>query len=34
VVAEGDVPIVAIRLSSMRLVRPRQWGACWLGCEL
>ena len=34
VVAEGKVPIVAIRLSSMRLVRPRQWGACWLGCEL
>ena len=34
VVAEGEVPIVAIRLSSMRLVRPRQWGACWLGCEL
>jgi hypothetical protein len=33
VVAEGDVPIVTIRLSSMRLVRPRQWGACWLGCE-
>jgi hypothetical protein len=18
----------------MRLLRPRQWGACWLGCEL
>ena len=34
VVAQGEVPIVAIRLSSMRLVRPRQWGACWLGCEL
>ena len=34
VVAEGEVPIVAIRLSSLRLVRPRQWGACWLGCEL
>lgn len=32
--AEGDVPIVAIRLSAMRLMRPRQWGACWLGCEL
>ena len=31
---EGEVPIVAIRLSSMRLVRPKQWGACWLGCEL
>ncbi len=34
VVSEDEVPIVAIRLSSMRLVRPRQWGACWLGCEL
>ena len=32
--AEGDVPILSIRLSGMRLLRPRQWGACWLGCEL
>ena len=32
--SEGDVPVVAIRLSSMRLLHPRQWGACWLGCEL
>ena len=31
---QGDVPIVAIRLSGMRLLRPRQWGACWLGCQL
>ena len=31
---EEEVPIVAIRLSHMRLSRPRQWGACWLGCEL
>ena len=31
---EGEIPIVAIRLSGMRLLRPRQWGACWLGCEL
>jgi hypothetical protein len=28
------VPVVAIQLSKMRLLRPRQWGACWLGCEL
>ena len=28
------VPIVSLRLSQMRLVRPRQWGACWLACEL
>ncbi len=32
--AEGDAPVLAVRLSSMRLVHPRQWGACWLGCEL
>jgi transposase len=29
-----EVPVVAIQLSKMRLLRPRQWGACWLGCEL
>ncbi len=27
----GDVTVVAIRLSSMRLLRLRQWGVCWLG---
>jgi transposase len=26
--------VVRIRLSEMSLRRPRQWGACWLGCEL
>jgi len=31
----GDsVPIVSLRLCQMRLVRPRQWGACWLACDL
>ena len=25
--------IVQIRLSGLRLCRPRQWGACWLACE-
>jgi len=25
---------VGIRLSEMRLHRPRQWGACWVGCKL
>jgi hypothetical protein len=32
----NDSPIsnVGIRLSEMHLERPRQWGACWLGCEL
>ena len=29
-----ELPIVRIRLSQMSLRRPRQWGACWLGCEL
>lgn len=28
------LPVVRIRLSEMSLRRPRQWGACWLGCEL
>jgi len=32
----NDSPIasVGLCLSKMRLERPRQWGACWLGCEL
>ena len=25
-----DSDVVSIRLSQMRLRRPRQWGACWL----
>jgi len=25
-----DCDVVSIRLSAMRLRRPRQWGACWL----
>jgi transposase len=29
-----EFPIVRIRLSAMSLRRPRQWGACWLGCLL
>ena len=28
------IATVGVRLSGMRLERPRQWGACWLGCEL
>jgi transposase len=32
VVAEQDV--VRLRLSQMRLERPRQWGGCWLAIEL
>jgi transposase len=31
---DNGIPNVGIRLSRMRLERPRQWGACWLGCEL
>jgi len=29
-----DCDIVQIRLSGLRLHRPRPWGACWLACEL
>jgi len=29
-----DVPIVQIRIDQIRLMRPRQWGACWLACRL
>jgi hypothetical protein len=34
----ADASIVRVRLSELRLRRPRQWGACWLAlllwCEL
>jgi transposase len=33
-VGQREIPAVGIRLSGMRLMRPRQWGACWLGCQL
>src|SRR6202451_4093991 len=26
----GDSSVVRLRLSELRLHRPRQWGACWL----
>ncbi len=29
-----DVDALGVRLSEMRLERPRQWGACWLSMEL
>lgn len=29
-----DCPIVQIRIDQIRLCRPRQWGACWLACQL
>ena len=28
--AADDASVVRLRLSEMRLHRPRQWGACWL----
>ena len=30
----GDASLVRLRLSEMRLCRPRQWGACWLAGQL
>jgi Transposase DDE domain len=33
-IAAGDESIVRLRLSEMRLQRPRQWGACWLAGQL
>jgi transposase len=30
----ADESIVRIRLEALALHRPRQWGACWLACEL
>lgn len=32
--ADSDLPIVRLHLGAMSLRKPRQWGACWLGCEL
>ena len=29
-----DCDVVHVRLSGLRLRRPRQWGACWLACYL
>jgi len=33
-VAAGDACVVQLRLSEMRLERPRQWGTCWLAGQL
>src|SRR6202035_3433474 len=30
----GDASIVGVKLSELRLRRPRQWGACWLALLL
>jgi hypothetical protein len=32
--ATPDASVVQLRLSDMRLCRPRQWGACWLAGQL
>jgi transposase len=29
-----DCDVVHVRLSGVRLHRPRQWGACWLACQI
>jgi hypothetical protein len=34
IAAASDNSIVQLRLSEMRLCRPRQWGACWLAGQL
>ena len=34
VVAVEDSHIVRVKLSELQLRRPRQWGACWLACQL
>jgi len=31
---ELDCDVVQVRLSGLKLHRPRQWGACWLACGL
>src|SRR6201996_4741373 len=33
-VLTSDSSVVQLRLSEMRLCRPRQWGACWLVGQL
>jgi len=33
-VAADDATAVQVRLSELRLCRPRQWGACWLAGQL
>jgi len=34
VVELADTEIVRIKLSELQLRHPRQWGACWLACQL
>lgn len=30
----NDNAVVSVRLNELELIRPRQWGACWLSCML
>src|ERR1700730_12974416 len=30
----SDASVIRLRLSDMRLCRPRHWDACWLACKL
>ena len=30
----NDSAVVSVRLNELQLMRPRQWGACWLSCVL
>ncbi len=30
----GDDEVVQVRLGDLQLRRPRQWGGCWLACQL
>ncbi|MEE9210911.1 MAG: IS1634 family transposase [Kiloniellales bacterium] len=32
--AVGDGEVVEVRLCDLELRRPRQWGGCWLACQL
>jgi transposase len=29
-----ELDVVRVKLGELRLCRPRQWGACWLACQL
>lgn len=33
-IPDNAIDAIGVRLSGLRLERPRQWGACWLSCEL